>query len=295
MKPLVSIIVNCKNGSKYLEKCLSSIKNQTFQDWEVIFFDNNSTDNSFEIFNHYKDNRFKYFRSKKNENLYKARNLACKYANGKYIAFLDTDDWWDENYLSSKKNFLINSTYDYLYSNVLLYHEKKEKFVKYKKINFPEGLIYNFLSKDYFIIISGLIIKKKLLEKEYYFNEAYNIIGDYDLIMRISKYANAKGFNRPLVKYRVHQNNFSKLNNRLFYEEYKNWFKTQSKLKDNSFIKNRKYFQLKLNQLEINYLLYEKKTLNLLIKIVKISDFFLMIKYLLAFFLPLNLINFFRK
>ena len=153
MKPLVSIIVNCKNGSKYLEKCLSSIKNQTFQDWEVIFFDNNSTDNSFEIFNHYKDNRFKYFRSKKNENLYKARNLACKYANGKYIAFLDTDDWWDENYLSSKKKFLINSRYDYLYSNVLLYHEKKEKFVKYKKINFPEGLIYNFLSKDYFIII----------------------------------------------------------------------------------------------------------------------------------------------
>tara|TARA_B100000902_G_C27301703_1_gene913212 strand:- start:1615 stop:2502 length:888 start_codon:yes stop_codon:yes gene_type:complete len=295
MKPLVSIIVNCKNGSKYLEKCLSSIKNQTFQDWEVIFFDNNSSDNSFEIFNHYKDNRFKYFRSKKNENLYKARNLACKHANGKYIAFLDTDDWWDENYLSSKKKFLINSRYDYLYSNVLLYNEKKDKFVKYKKINFPKGLIYNSLSKDYFIIISGLIIKKKLLEKEYYFNEAYNIIGDYDLIMRISKYANAKGFNRPLVKYRVHQNNFSKLNNRLFYEEYKNWFNKQSKLKDNSFIKNRKYFQLKLNQLEIKYLLYEKKTLNLLIKIVKISDFFLMIKFLSAFFLPLNLINFFRK
>jgi len=295
MKPLVSIIVNCKNGSKYLEKCLSSIKNQTFQDWEVIFFDNNSSDNSFEIFNHYKDNRFKYFRSKKNENLYKARNLACKHANGKYIAFLDTDDWWDKNYLSSKKKFLINLRYDYLYSNVLLYNEKKDKFVKYKKINFPEGLIYNFLSKDYFIIISGLIIKKKLLEKEYYFNEAYNIIGDYDLIMRISKYANAKGFNRPLVNYRVHQNNFSKLNNRLFYEEYKIWFNTQSKLKDNSFIKNRKYFQLKLNQLEIKYLLYETKTLNLLIKIVKISDFFLMIKFLSAFFLPLKLINFFRK
>ena len=295
MKPLVSIIVNCKNGSKYLEKCLSSIKNQTFQDWEVIFFDNNSSDNSFEIFNHYKDNRFKYFRSKKNENLYKARNLACKHANGKYIAFLDTDDWWDKNYLSSKKKFLINLRYDYLYSNVLLYNEKKDKFVKYKKINFPEGLIYNFLSKDYFIIISGLIIKKKLLEKEYYFNEAYNIIGDYDLIMRISKCANAKGFNRPLVNYRVHQNNFSKLNNRLFYEEYKIWFNTQSKLKDNSFIKNRKYFQLKLNQLEIKYLLYETKTLNLLIKIVKISDFFLMIKFLSAFFLPLKLINFFRK
>ena len=62
--------------------------------------------------------------------------------------------------------------------------------------------------------------------------------------MRISKYAVAKGFNEPLVKYRVHQNNFSKLNNKLFYDEYKNWFNKQSKLEENNFINNRKYFYL---------------------------------------------------
>ena len=245
-------------GKNYLEKCLSSIKNQIFQDWEVIFFDNNSSDNSFKIFEKYKDSRFKYFNSQKNETLYQARNLACEQASGKYIAFLDTDDWWDKNYLSSKKEFLINSKYDYLYSNVLLYHEKKDNFVKYKNINFPDGVIYNFLSKDYFIIISGLIVKKKILEKENYFNKAYNIIGDYDLIMRISKYAVAKGFNEPLVKYRVHQNNFSKLNNKLFYDEYKNWFNKQSKLEENNFINNRKYFLFKLKKLEIIYLCIKK-------------------------------------
>ena len=51
----------------------------------------------------------------------------------------------------------------------------------------------------------------EIFEKENYFNEKYNIIGDYDLLMRISKYANAKGFNEPLINYRVHKNNFSKL------------------------------------------------------------------------------------
>ena len=196
-------------GENYLEKCLSSIENQIFQDWEVIFFDNNSSDNSTKIFKKYENKRFKYFSSKRNETLYKARNLACEQASGKYIAFLDTDDWWDKNYLSSKKEFLTNYKYDYLYSNVLVYHEKNN-FVKYKNTNLPDGIIYNFLSKDYFIIISGLIIKKKILEKEGYFNKTYNIIGDFDLLLRISQYANAKSFDEPLIYYRVHKNNFSK-------------------------------------------------------------------------------------
>ena len=86
-----------------------------------------------------KNKRFKYFSSQKNETLYKARNLACEQTSGKYIAFLDTDDWWDKNYLSSqKKNFDKLQKYDYLYSNVLVYHEKKNNFVKYKNTNLPD-------------------------------------------------------------------------------------------------------------------------------------------------------------
>ena len=85
----------------------------------------------------------------------------------------------------------------------MIYFEKKKTFSKYKKFNFPDGIIYPFLVKDYFIIISGLIIKKKILQKEMYFIEHYNIIGDYEFMMRISKYANAKGFSIPLIYYRV--------------------------------------------------------------------------------------------
>ena len=229
MDKKISVIVNCYNGEKYLDICISSIINQKYKNLEIIFFDNFSSDNSKQIIDQYEDKRIKYFYSNKKISLYQARNEAIKKSSGELIAFLDVDDWWDENYLSSKKKFLNDKNIDYFYSNVFLYRENKKKFIKYNKFDLPDGKIFNNLAKKYFIIISGLIIKKKILEKENYFNENYNIIGDYDLIMRISKYANAKSFNEPLIFYRVHNNNFSKLNNEMYYYEYKDWYDRQKK------------------------------------------------------------------
>ena len=140
---------------------------------------------------------------------------------------MDCDDWWDKNYLSSKEKFFGLEEYDYFYSNVLCFYEKTNKLVKYNYKKLPNGKIYNYLAKDYFIIISGLIIKKKILEKENFFNGSYSIIGDYDLLMRISKYANAKSFDEPLIYYRIHENNFSKKNNKMYFEEYDHWFHNQ--------------------------------------------------------------------
>ena len=60
-KPLVSIIVNCKNGEKYLNQALDSVLKQTYSNWELIFFDNFSSDNSKKILMNYKEVRFKYF------------------------------------------------------------------------------------------------------------------------------------------------------------------------------------------------------------------------------------------
>ena len=73
MKPLISIIMNCKNGDRYLEDSLKSIINQTYENWELIFVDNSSTDNSKKIFNRYYDKRFKYFFIENQVNLGSAR------------------------------------------------------------------------------------------------------------------------------------------------------------------------------------------------------------------------------
>ena len=81
-EPLVSIIVNCFNGEKYLDDCLNSIIFQSYKNWELIFWDNQSTDKSKKIFEKFKDKRFKYFLSPRHTYLYEARDLAIKESKG---------------------------------------------------------------------------------------------------------------------------------------------------------------------------------------------------------------------
>ena len=92
--PLVSIIINCYNGEKYLREALDSVLTQTYQNWELIFWDNQSVDKSAEIFKNYSDLRFKYFFAPKHTLLSEARNCAIEYSTGEFLAFLDVDDWW---------------------------------------------------------------------------------------------------------------------------------------------------------------------------------------------------------
>ena len=84
---LISIVVNCYNGEKYLKDCLKSIKFQTYKNWEVIFWDNQSNDKSKRIFLAFKEKRFKYFKAKKHTSLYEARNLAILKCKGKIVTF----------------------------------------------------------------------------------------------------------------------------------------------------------------------------------------------------------------
>ena len=84
-KPIISIIMNCYNGELYLKQALKSILNQTYQNWELIFWDNMSTDASAKIFKSVKDKRFKYFLSKKHDLLYAARNKAISKSKGKFL------------------------------------------------------------------------------------------------------------------------------------------------------------------------------------------------------------------
>ena len=118
----ISVIVNCHNGEKYLADCLESILKQKYKNYEIILYDNFSTDNSKIIANNFKDDRIKLFSSNKKLHLYDARNEAINNASGELIAFLDVDDWWDENYLISRAKKFDDYNYDiflYKYINIL--------------------------------------------------------------------------------------------------------------------------------------------------------------------------------
>ena len=239
MGKLISVIVNCNDGEKYLEKCISSILSQTYKNFEIIFFDNFSLDNSKNIISNFNDKRIRYYYSGTKLTLYDARNKAIEKTSGELIAFLDVDDWWDKNYLSSREYVFNNEEIDFFYSNAFIYYEKSKKLKKYKNKILPEGKIYKFLAKDYFIIISGLIIKKKIFKKIGNFNKHFNIIGDFDFVIRLSQNYNAHAQDQPLFFYRSHDDNFSKNNTELFYNEFKDWYNEQEILSENNFNLNK--------------------------------------------------------
>ena len=117
-KPLVSVIMNCYNGERYLKNSIQSVLNQDYKNWELIFWDNKSQDGSKKIFNGFKDKRLKYYRAKKFTNLYAARNLAIKKAKGDILTFLDVDDLWLSEKLSKQVFFFEkNKKAELVYSN----------------------------------------------------------------------------------------------------------------------------------------------------------------------------------
>ena len=125
LKPLVSVIMNCHNGEKFLNQSIKSIINQSFKDWELIFFDNQSKDKTKTIAKKFKDKRIRYFKSDLFLNLYEARNKAISKARGQFICFCDCDDWWIRDKLLIQVNFIKKKkNINFIYSNLKVYNEK---------------------------------------------------------------------------------------------------------------------------------------------------------------------------
>ncbi len=107
----ISVIIPVYNAQQYLKKCLDSLIQQSFQDFEAVLVNDGSTDDSLKILNEYADKypeKFKVF-TKENGGQSSARNLAFHYISGKYVTFLDSDDYYNSDYLeilyhSAKKN-----------------------------------------------------------------------------------------------------------------------------------------------------------------------------------------------
>ena len=112
---------------------------QTYKNWELIFVDNNSNDNSKKIILEINDQRIKYYKLDITENLGTVRKFAFSKCNGEYITFLDVDDYWDENKISKQLEvFENNKNIDIVYSNYWQF--KENQFNKVEK-NFIQGLV----------------------------------------------------------------------------------------------------------------------------------------------------------
>ena len=152
-------------------------------------------------------------------------------------------------------------------------------------------MIYDNLSKNYVIKISGLIINKKvfqLLSEK--FNPKYSIIGDYDFVMKMALKFNAESIDENLVTIRIHENNFSNLNRELHFKEYKDWYEKLD-LNNVNIKKNLKFFKEKLLYLKTIYQLISDKKLESISNILKYPNNLKKVKLLIIFLMPKLLIK----
>ena len=209
-KPLVSFVVNCYNGEKYLKKCFASLLNQTYQNWELIFWDNASIDKSAEIFNTHKDSRFKYFKSKINVTLGQARAWAVDQCNGEYIGFLDVDDEWLPSKTEIQISQMMSENTHLSYTSIYLKINEKISSTSIPKYN--SGYLFDKQLERFEINMPSSMIKTEAL-KALNINFDPRIVAseEFDLFMQIAAKYKISVIKQPLCIYRVSNGSLTNL------------------------------------------------------------------------------------
>jgi len=223
-EPLVSIIMNCYNGEKYLRDALDSVVGQTYANWELIFWDNQSTDRSAEILKSYEDPRIKYWRAPMHTLLYEARNYAIERSNGEFIAFLDVDDWWTPEKLTRQMPLFADDQVGLVCSNYWIVNEVRGTRKLFMKKGLPNGWVLNDLLAKYAVGVLTLMVRRTAFEGLVGgCNPAYHIIGDFDLVVRLAIDWKMASDQEPLAFYRLHGANEGLKERTRAYHEYAAW------------------------------------------------------------------------
>ena len=165
--PQVSIIMNVRNGAAFLREALDSVMSQTFTDWELIVWDDRSTDASAAIVSDYGDARIRYFLSPDDAPLGKARRDAILQAKAEWIAFLDQDDTWLPGKLE-KQLALAEGDVALIYGRTVRFYpggleRDYDQAHEYKLL--PEGDIFTQLfTKSCFIAMSSAMFRRSAIQ-----------------------------------------------------------------------------------------------------------------------------------
>ena len=167
-----SVIVPVYNTQKYLKRCIESVLNQTYKNYEIILINDGSTDNSLEILKKYESNNQVKIITQKNHGLSYTRNVGISHATGDYVILLDSDDFLEKDLfkvlnLNIKNEDMIKFNYNYYFGN----NEKKPiQSVKFKENNGREALIKLINEKKVFEM-SCIYAYKKDYIKNFEFEE----------------------------------------------------------------------------------------------------------------------------
>jgi glycosyltransferase involved in cell wall biosynthesis len=194
MPPLVSVIIPTFNRAHCILRAINSVRSQDYFNWELIVVDNSSRDSTQEILRSIPDKRVRVINVNNFGVIAISRNLGIKYSTGKYIAFLDSDDWWLPNKLSESVKALEHGA-DIIYHDLFILGPKKSNVnyfrrIKTRKVLSP--LFKNLIIGGNPISTSSVVVSRKLFLGINGFSEDPFLSGaeDYDAWIRLSKLTN---------------------------------------------------------------------------------------------------------
>lgn len=267
---LISVIIPIYNCQEYLRECINSIINQTYQNLEILLINDGSTDNTLSICKEYEnlDSRISIV-NKKNTGVSDTRNMGVEKASGKYILFVDADDYLKNNMIEKLYKSIIENKVDVVRckcctvknNNVIrresLYNLANKKILKEKMNN----IIGNFITNENSIAcyVCTMLIKR---DRYVLFNTNLTFMEDTEFFMRLLFNINSIYFlDEELYYYRYNENSASKSYNRCFDNIYGlidstniiKKFLFENKIIDNKFFKkiNNSIFNLIFSKLKI--------------------------------------------
>ncbi|MBS5788574.1 MAG: glycosyltransferase family 2 protein [Clostridioides difficile] len=207
-EPLVSIITPVYNSEQFLSETIESIQNQTYKNWQLLLIDDCSTDNSSKIIREYQehDSRIKYIKLKRNSGAAVSRNKGLRCSEGRFVAFVDSDDLWNSRKLEKQVGLMLKENIGFTFTS---YRYMKEDGTKTNKVaRTPEKIDYEGLLKNTIIGCSTVVIDR-------------NILGDFEMplvrrgqdtatwLQLLKKEKYAYGIYEDLVYYRLVGNSIS--------------------------------------------------------------------------------------
>jgi glycosyltransferase involved in cell wall biosynthesis len=220
--PQVSVIMNVRNGAAFLREALDSVLAQTFRDWELIVWDDRSTDDSAKIVAEYHDQRIRYYLSPADTPLGEARNNAMRLAKGEWLAFLDQDDIWLPRKLQQQMALADERTGIIYGRAIQFYPSGKERDYDYAHEfqPLPEGDIFSRLFTDAcFIAMSSAMLRRDAVEEVGPIPDAIQTVPDYYLYVAVARRYPARAVQGAVCRYRMHPGSMSQSNRQRLHQE----------------------------------------------------------------------------
>ena len=220
MTPAVSVIMNCLNCAADLPAALASVRDQTFQDLEIVFWDNASTDESGAIAQAFGP-QLRYFRGERTVPLGAARNLALAEARGRYVAFLDCDDLWRPTKLEKQVSlFAANARVGLVCTDTEIVEGGRVLSRVFSQSAPGRGRVFGDLMERQWISMSSAMVLREALDGlaadtagdagaggGRWFDESLNVCEEADLFYRIAHDWELDYIDEPLTVWRVHGGN----------------------------------------------------------------------------------------